>query len=144
MVKEQNPPPSRSGKGPDSWQAAVFYWLTSHRQTRYFRTNVQALIFTVLVQAVVKMFFIVMEGIGWTFLWDETGYLIFSTSAAIGLGLVAVYTLNKDIPHRYLRRIGVTRENCLSIGVVFCFRPPCGLLSCIAPEGRTPPLRLAH
>ncbi|MCE2453457.1 MAG: hypothetical protein J4F48_11670 [Nitrospinae bacterium] len=91
--------------------AAVFYWLTSHPRPGAFERIVQALIFTVLVQAMVKMFFIVVESIGWTFSWDETGRLIFSASVAIGLGLVAVYTLNKDIPHRYLRRIGVTREN---------------------------------
>ena len=91
--------------------AAVFYWLTSHPKPGAFERIVQALIFTILVQAVVKMFFIVMEGVGWTFSWDETAHLIFSTSAAIGLGLVAAYTLNRDIPHRYLRRIGVTREN---------------------------------
>ena len=91
--------------------AAVFYWLTSHPKPGAFERIVQALIFTILVQAVVKMFFIVMEGVGWIFLWDETSHLIFSTSAAIGLGLVAAYILNRDIPHRYLRRIGVTREN---------------------------------
>ena len=91
--------------------AAVFYWLTSHPKPGAFERTVQALIFTILVQAIVKIFFIIMESMGWPLLWDESGKLVFSTSAAIGLGLVAVYTLNKDIPHRLLRRIGVTREN---------------------------------
>ena len=91
--------------------AAVFYWLTSHPKPGAFERIVQALIFTILVQAVVKIFVFAMEGVGWTFSWDETGHLVFSTSAAIGFGLVAAYTLNKDIPHRYMRRMGVTREN---------------------------------
>lgn len=91
--------------------AAVFYWLTSHPKPGAFERIVQALIFTILVQAVVKIFVFAMEGIGWTFSWGEAAHLIFSTSVAIGLGLVAAYTLNRDIPHCYLRRIGVTREN---------------------------------
>ncbi|MDE0332327.1 MAG: DUF6338 family protein [Nitrospinae bacterium] len=91
--------------------AAVFYWITSHPKPGAFERIVQALIFTILVQALVKIFVFAMEGVGWTFSWDETGHLVFSTATAIGLGLVAVYILNRDIPHRYLRRIGVTREN---------------------------------
>ena len=91
--------------------AAVFYWLTSHPRPGAFERIVQALIFTVLVQAMVKMFFIVVESIGWTFSWNEAWRLVFSTLVAIGLGFLSVYFLNKDILHRYLRCIGITREN---------------------------------
>lgn len=91
--------------------AAVFYWLTSHPKPGAFERIIQALIFTVLVQVMVRILFIAMEIMGWDFSWDEAGRLVFSTFVAIGLGLLAVYFLNKDIPHRYLRRIGVTREN---------------------------------
>ncbi|MYA97742.1 MAG: hypothetical protein F4X91_15195 [Nitrospinae bacterium] len=91
--------------------AAVFYWLTSHPKPGAFERIVQALIFTILVQAMVKILVIVMERRGWALSWDEAERLIFSTLAAIGLGLLAVFTLNKDIPHRFLRRIGFTREN---------------------------------
>lgn len=91
--------------------AAVFYWLTSHPKPGAFERIIQALIFTILVQVMVKIHFIAMEIMDWDFSWDEAGRLVFSTIVAIGLGLLAVYFLNKDIPHRYLRRIGVTREN---------------------------------
>lgn len=91
--------------------AAVFYWLTSHPKPGAFERIIQALIFTILVQVMVRILFIAMEITGWAFSWDEAGRLVFSTIVAIGLGLLAVYFLNKDIPHRYLRRIGVTREN---------------------------------
>ena len=91
--------------------AAVFYWLTSRPKPSAFERIVQALIFTILVQAMVRILFIVMESMGWVPSWDEVGRLVFSSLVAIGLGLLAVYTLNKDIPHRYLRLIGVTREN---------------------------------
>ena len=91
--------------------AAVFYWLTSHPKPSAFERIVQALIFTILVQAMVKILFIVMESMGWVPSLDEVGRLVFSSLVAISLGLLAVYALNKDIPHRYLRLIGVTREN---------------------------------
>ena len=91
--------------------AAVFYWLTSHPKPGAFERIVQALIFTILVQVMVKILFIAMEIMGWAFSWDAAGRLVFSTFVAVGLGLLAVYFLNKDIPHRYLRLIGITREN---------------------------------
>lgn len=96
---------------PGFMAAAVFYWLTSHPKPGAFERIVQALIFTILVQAIVKILFVAMEGMSWAFSKDEAGQLVFSTLVAIGLGFLSVYALNKDIPHRFLRRIGITREN---------------------------------
>lgn len=81
--------------------AAVFYWLTSHPKPGAFERIIQALIFTMFVQVVVKT----------VSPWKETRELILSVLAAIVFGLLAVYALNKDFPHRCLRRLGITREN---------------------------------
>lgn len=91
--------------------AAVFYWLTSHPKPGAFERIIQALIFTMLVQAIVKTAFLVTETRIQASAWKETGELLLSIPAAIVLGLLAVYVLNKDIPHRCLRRLGITREN---------------------------------
>lgn len=84
--------------------AAVFYSLTSHPRPSTFERLVQALIFTIIVQAIVTF----IEEIS---SWTGNGEIIVSVFISIILGLVFVYFSNNDTLHRPLRSIGLTKEN---------------------------------
>lgn len=91
--------------------AAVFYSLTSHPKPNTFERVVQALIFTIVIQAMVAMLFLIVGAIVEIDPWSKTWEVIVSVLVAVALGLIAVYASNNDTLHRYLRRFGVTKEN---------------------------------
>ena len=90
--------------------AAVFYSLTSHPKPSKFERVVQALIFTIVVEAVARSFFLV-SGTFWTKpLWTEDWAIVFSVLIAVAVALISVYVSNNDTLHGLLRRIGFTQE----------------------------------
>lgn len=86
--------------------SAIFYSLTSHPKPNEFGQVVQALMFTILSQAV-----------AWAIglLWPQMGsredwQLFFPVPVAAAIALIAAFCSNHDTVHRILRWIKVTRE----------------------------------
>lgn len=93
--------------------AWVFYSFTSFPKPSQFERVVQALIFTIFVQAFVylikKLLFLI--GNKWSLLnWNSQSDLIWSITFAILLGIIFSYYANNDKIHKKLRDWGVTRE----------------------------------
>jgi len=95
--------------------AGVFYTFTSHPKPNEFERIVQALIFTILAQAVVGalQFALLWAGkyFGAVAPWTKTGEVVLSVSVAIVLGLMTVRMVNNDTLHGLLRRLKFTKEN---------------------------------
>ena len=91
--------------------AFVFHSLTSHPRLKEFDRVVQALIFTILIQAIGEA----ILGIGRLFkagsLWSENLEVLVLVLIAIALGTISVFVSNNDFLHRFLRRVALTREN---------------------------------
>ena len=92
--------------------AAIFYSLTSHPKPNAFDRVVQALIFTVVGQAIAAVAVLslsenAMESYAE---WGEERQLVLSVSIAIMLGLIATLVTNNDMLHRILRLLRITRE----------------------------------
>ena len=90
--------------------AAIFYSLTSHPKPGAFDRVVQALIFTVIGQAIVALLPIVISSEKIDNQWFKNWEPVLSVLIAIILGLAASYASNRDSVHRILRCLGVTRE----------------------------------
>lgn len=93
--------------------AWVFYGLTSFPKPSQFERVVQALIFTLFVQASVniikKMLFFI--GKKWLlFTWTSSSDLIWSIISSLLLGLFFSYFANNDKIHKILRNLNITRE----------------------------------
>lgn len=95
--------------------AAVFYSFTSHPKPSEFERVVQALIFTIVAQAIVEVLRAVLlwvgGAVGAVATWTKTGEITTSVSVAIVVGLVAVRMVNNDTLHGLLRRLRFTRES---------------------------------
>jgi len=93
--------------------AWIFYNFTSFPKPSQFERVVQALIFTIFVQALV---YIIKEALfsvgeeGPSFEWDSNSGLIWSIITAIFIGVIFSYFTNNDKIHRHLRTWGITRE----------------------------------
>jgi hypothetical protein len=91
--------------------AWVFYGLTAHPKASPFERVVQALIFTVIVQALVAI-------ISWAFcsigrlvslgVWSQNCALAWSVILAFAVGLLVAWLANKDYLHAMLRKWGIT------------------------------------
>ena len=90
--------------------AAIFHSLTSHPKPGAFDRVIQALIFTVVGQAIVAAFLAIGGAVKEEIQWIKNWEFIFSVLVAIVLGLAASHISNRDTVHRILRRFGVTRE----------------------------------
>ena len=90
--------------------AAIFYSLTSHPRPGAFDRVVQALIFTVIGQAIVALLLEVDSTVQETIQGISHWEFILSVLVAVILGLVASYFSNRDTVHGILRRFGVTKE----------------------------------
>ena len=85
--------------------AAIFYSLTSHPKPSDLERVIQALIFTVIGQAIVTAIF--LSGISPLIKeWE----LVVAVLIAVLLALIAAYVSNNDTMHGILRRFGVTKE----------------------------------
>ena len=94
--------------------AWVFYSFTSFPKPSQFERVVQALIFTIFVQAFVfitKKIFLLIETKWTLFNWNSHFVLIFSIAFGILLGIIFSYFANNDKIHKKLRDWGITKES---------------------------------
>lgn len=99
---------------PGFFMAWVYYGLTSHLKPSQFERVVQALIFTVVVQALVNVERIVAEAIGkWHSFgpWVESSQLVASLCTALGLGLLVSAMVNGEVVHRIARWLGMSSRS---------------------------------
>ena len=92
--------------------AAVFYSLTSHPKPNAFDRFVQALIFTVVGQAIIAVAVLSLSDNAMASYanWGEDRQLVLSVSVAVLLGLIATYFSNNDSLHSLLRYLRITKE----------------------------------
>jgi len=91
--------------------AWVFYALTAHRKTSPFERVVEALIFTVVVQAVtamVRWILLFMGRIAPIGTWTEESTLVWSVLLALVIGLLVAWLANGDHVHARLRKWNIT------------------------------------
>jgi len=86
--------------------AWVFYALTPHPRLDAFERVVQALIFTIIVQAVTIVTVKPVAAVVLT--WTEDAGLVASVIVAVLLGLLFAWLANSDRPHVWLRRMTLT------------------------------------
>lgn len=93
--------------------AWLFYGFTSYPKPSEFERVVQALIFTLIVQAGVYCIKSLLVWIGTFFSvgpWTDHSDLLASIGCAAMLGFALAYFANTDKFHRFFRRIGITKE----------------------------------
>jgi len=94
--------------------AWIYFGLTSYAKPSQFERVVQALIFTVAVQAIVSVerWFLLLLGNVHSFgVWTQESGVFASLLTAIGFGLLVVSLARKDAIHRASRRLGVTTRS---------------------------------
>ena len=93
--------------------AWIFYGFTSHPKPSQFDQVVQALIFTLIVQAGIFCLQKVVSVIGsfWTIgQWNEQSTLLASIFSAVIVGFLFAYFSNNDRIHAFARKLGITKE----------------------------------
>ncbi len=93
--------------------AWIFYAFTSYPKPSQFKRVVQALIFTMIIQAllfVVKALLLIAGRFYIFGSWNEESRLIWSILCAILFGLLFSYFANNDKFHAVFRKLNVTRE----------------------------------
>jgi len=93
--------------------AWVFYTLTAHRKTSPFERVVEALIFTVVVQAVTAVVRWILVLVGHIIVlgtWTQDSALIWSIVLALLAGSLVAWLANTDYLHRWLRGMHVTKR----------------------------------
>ena len=93
---------------------AIFHMFTSHPKPSEFERIVQALIFTILVQAIAELLLWAGRLLGKGSLWEGEFEIVVSVGVAVILGLIAVYFSNSDTLHSLFRYIGITKETSYS------------------------------
>ena len=94
--------------------AWVYYGLTSHAKPSQFERVVQALIFTVVIQAFVVGERAVAEMIGTRINlgpWSTSSQLTASLLTALALGVAVSATVNGDAFHRLVRKLGISKRS---------------------------------
>ncbi len=93
--------------------AWVFYGLTAHPKASPFERVVQALIFTVVVQAftvITGWFLLACGNIITLGTWTASSAFVWSVLLAFAFGLLFAYFANKDYCHELLRYCGITKR----------------------------------
>ena len=85
--------------------ASVFHSLTSHPEPGIFDRFIQALVFTVIVNAI-----IVGISLFENITLDESWIPVLAVLISVMLALMTVYWSNNDTMHGILRRLGITKE----------------------------------
>jgi hypothetical protein len=91
--------------------AWVFYTLTAHRKTTPFERIVEALVFTVVVQAitfVVRWVLLLFGRLVHVGAWTEESTLVWSVLLALAVGSAVAWFANGDYFHSCLRNLGIT------------------------------------
>jgi len=89
--------------------AWVFYALTSHPKQSQFERLIQALIFTIIVQAFLVLTKLIIE-FYFSSIWNKNLELLSAFVLALILGLVLAYFSNNDKFHKLLRHLKITKE----------------------------------
>lgn len=93
--------------------AWIFYGFTSYPKPSQFERVVQALIFTLIIQAFVGIVERVAKWVGqyWSAgSWDTTTEVVWSPVMAVAVGVVFSWLANNDKAHKWFRGKGITRE----------------------------------
>lgn len=90
--------------------SAIFHSLTAHPKPSEFDRVVQALIFTTIVQAIVKGIPLVGSLAGAEPLWTGESEVVVAVVLAVIVALVAVFASNHDTLHGFLRWTRLTKE----------------------------------
>jgi len=93
--------------------AWIFYGFTSYPKPSQFERVVQALIFTLIIQAgvyCVKAFLLWVGSYIVLGAWNTQSEVVASIITATILGIVFAYFANTDKFHSFFRRLGITRE----------------------------------
>jgi hypothetical protein len=93
--------------------AWVFYAFTSYPKPSQFERVVQALIFTVIIQATIFVIKAILLLAGHFYIagvWTEVSRLIWSILCAFVFGLVICYFANNDRLHAMFRKLKITQE----------------------------------
>ena len=88
--------------------AAIFHTLTSHPRPNTFGSVIQALMFTVVVQAIA----VFVRSYVWH--WGEDSELVGLVLISVALGAVVAAASNLNLVHWPLIKLGLTRENSYS------------------------------
>lgn len=94
--------------------AWIFYSFTSHSKPTQLERVIQALIFTLLVNALVVIERWSLQFVGnWYALrpWDRDAELLAAVLTALLLGIVVAHLTNKDTVHRLLRRFELSQRS---------------------------------
>lgn len=94
--------------------AWVYYGLTSHMKPSQFERVVQALIFTVVIQAFVigERGFAEVVGARFSFgVWSTSSQLVASLLTALALGFLVSAIVNGDAFHRLVRKLGISTRS---------------------------------
>ena len=98
--------------------AATVYVLTPAIRPAPFERVVQALIYTIVVQALVVVCRFLLLGIGSRCCrmgtWTSDAALVWSMVLAVAVGLVTAWANNTDCVHAVLRRVGITHQTSFS------------------------------
>lgn len=91
--------------------ASVFHSLTSHPKPGIFDRLIQALVFTVVVHAIIVGISLAANTIlAANITLEEIWIPVLAVSISVMLALMTVYWSNNDTMHGILRRIGITKE----------------------------------
>jgi hypothetical protein len=93
--------------------AWVFYGLTPHAKPSQFERVVEAMIFTLFIQASVGIVEFGLKTVGkyWAFAtWTTLSKSIWSIIIALAFGLLFSYFANNDKLHKHLRKMKITHE----------------------------------
>jgi hypothetical protein len=93
--------------------AWVVYGLTSHPRPSQFERVVQALIYSLLVGALVALEEKLLIQMGQRYSlgqWDKSAELLASTLSAVVLGLLFAYFSNNDALYGFARKVGLTQR----------------------------------
>lgn len=93
---------------PGFFAASVFHSLTSHPKLSAFDRVVQALIFTLIAQALTSIISLCFPER--TQNWLTDWQLVFSVGIAAIIGFIAAVVSNHDLVHKRLRALKITRE----------------------------------
>lgn len=94
--------------------AWVYFGLTSHTKPSQFERVVQALILTVVVQALVIVECAALEAVGRLASfgeWTSNSNLLASLLTAFGLGVIMSASVNADALHRWVRSLGISKRS---------------------------------
>ena len=91
--------------------SAIFHSLTAHPKPNEFERVIQALIFTTVVQALVKGILLIGNLAGTGSLWTGESEIVIAVLIAVVVAVIAVYASNHDTLHGFFRWVRLTKEN---------------------------------